>query len=93
MRTSHASRSMSLPLSPAVGIADAEISTPSVEENPELKGTPFKAWIGQTKAKCTSHAARDFFLKLVSILPVHSPVFFPKPLRSFPVLAVANTGS
>ena len=36
---------------------------------------------------------RNYFLELFFTLSVHSPAFFPKPPPSFPVLAVANTGS
>ena len=74
------------------GIADAEIKEPSVE-NQELKGSPLKPGAGQNITMHDSATARDFCLKLISTFPVNSPAFFPKPLLSFPVLAVANTSS
>ena len=71
----------------------AEIQIPSVEENPELKGSPFKAWSRPEKVVHASPTARDFFLELISILPVHSPAFFPNLFRVFLALAVAKTSS
>ena len=50
----------------------------------------FKPRLGQYVAIHATLTARDFFLAISSV-PVHSPVFFQKPLLISPVLAVANT--
>ena len=72
---------------PQWGAADAEIKVPS-GENTELK----RYWpgVGQYIVIHATLTARDFFLAYV-YPSVHSPAFFPKPLPSFPVSAVANT--
>ena len=50
---------------------------------------PLKPGVGQHIAIHATFTAQGFFL--ISTIPVHLPVFFPKPLPIFPVLAVANT--
>ena len=62
---------------PEWGAMDAEIKVPSVE-NTELEGSSFKAGVDQYIA---IHATLTALL--ISVLPVHSPAFFPKPLPSF----------
>ena len=42
-----------------------------------------KPGVGQNRAMRVSSTARDFFLELISTLPVHSPALFPKSLPSF----------
>ena len=54
---------------------------------------PLKPGVGQKKAPHASSTAMDFFLELISTLPVYSLVFFTNLSRVFYVLAVANTGS
>ena len=75
---------MSLVRTPQWGAADAEIEVPS-GENTDLKRSPFEAW----SRSVYSHAGVSSLL--ISVLPVHYPVFFPKPLPIFPALAVAKT--
>ena len=62
--------------------ADAEIKDPSVE-NPELKGSPFKAWSRSRISPCMLRLLPGISSLLISTLPVHSPAFSPKPLPSF----------
>ena len=58
------------------------------------KGFPLKPGVYQNIVIQATPAARDFFLELISILPVHSPAFFPNHSRFFfLVLVVANSGS
>ena len=78
-----------LPVTPQWGAADAEIKVPS-SENTELKRSPFKAWSRSYIAMHATLAPSDFFLAYF----YHSGPFiciFPKPLPTFPVLALANT--
>ena len=61
------------------GTAVAEIKVSSVE-SPELTNVlPLKPGGGQNIAKLASPTARNFFLVLISILPVHSPFIPPPP--------------
>ena len=57
-----------------------------------LNVLPLKPGAGQYIAMHTTFTARNFFLGLISTLPVHSPAFFQNLSLVFPVLAVANTG-
>ena len=60
---------------------------------PRAQRFSLKPEVGQKTAMHASPTARDFFLELISTLPIHSPAFFPQNFsRVFPVLAVANTG-
>ena len=52
-----------------------------------------KPGVGQNRSMRVSSTARDFFLKLISTLPVHSTAFFQNLSQVFPVLSVANMGS
>ena len=52
-----------------------------------------KPGVGLNTAKHASFTARDFFLQLISTLPVHSTAFFQNLSQVFPVLSVANMGS
>ena len=80
-------------LSPQWATADAEIRDPSFE-NPELKGSPFKAW-------SRSEYSHAFFTYCQGFLPylflpfrsIHLHFFQNLSQIFFPVLAVANTGS
>ena len=77
-------------MTPQWGAADAEIKVPS-GENTELKRSPCKA-LSRSVYSHTCYAYCQGFLPcLFFTLPVHSPALFPKPLPTFPVLAVANT--
>ena len=74
---------------PQWGAADAEIKA-HLMRTQSLKVLPLKPGVGQFIAMHAVLTARDFFL--ANFYPsVHSPAFFPKPLPSFPVSAVANT--
>ena len=57
-----------------------------------LKVLPSTPGVGQYIAIHATLTARDFFLANFYSF-VQSPAFFPKPLLSFSMLAVANTGS
>ena len=78
-------------LIPQWGAADAEIKVPS-GENTELKRSPFKVGVGQYIAIHATLTARGFFL---AYFYPYGPFtcIFQKTFPSFPVLAVANTGS
>ena len=51
-------------------------------ENTELKRSPFTAWSRSVYSRLLRLLPGISSL-LISILPVHSPVFFPKPLPIF----------
>ena len=71
---------------PQWGAADAEIEV-SFGENTELKRSPFIAWSRSVYLTQTQTYVLRLLLGisslLISTLPVHSPAFFPKPLRIF----------
>ena len=86
---------------PAVGTADAEFEPPPPPPppprlNPELSEVfPLTAGAGQNIATYASHTARNFFLVLISIFPVHSASFFSKssPYLSTALALIANAVS
>ena len=51
-------------------------------QNPELKGSPFKAW-NRSEYSHVCFTYCQGFLLLIPTLPIHSPAFFPKPLPFF----------
>ena len=57
------------------------------------KVLPLKPGVGQTIVMHASPTVKDFFLKLISALLVHSPAFLQTFSEFFLVLAVANTDS
>ena len=67
-------------LAPQWGAADAEIKSHLVRTQ-SLNVLPLKPGVGQSIAMHVMLTARDFLL--ISTLPVHSPVFFPRPLPIF----------
>ena len=73
-------------------------SVPTIEdppvENPKLKGSPFKAWSRSVHSPaCYAYCRRLLLSSFLSFRSIHLHFFPPKPLPSFPVLAVVNTGS
>ena len=75
------------------GTVDAEIKDPSVE-NPELKGSPFKAWSrSEYSHACFTHC--QGFLPWTNFYPPgpFTCIFSKTSPEFFPALAVANTGS
>ena len=65
-------------LSPQWGTADAEIKSLYVEGNPELKGSPFKAWRRSVQSHACYACCQGFLTGSFSTLLVHSPAFFSK---------------
>ena len=83
--------------SPQLGTADAEIKIPSVEENPELKGSSLEAWSRSVYNHACYASCRGFILAnfypsgpFVCIFSKTFPVFFLCWLWLTPVLAWAR---
>ena len=68
-----------------------KLRAPSVE-NPELKGSPFKAWSRPIYSHACFTNCQGFLADLYPPGPF-TCIFSPNLSRVFPVLAVANTGS
>ena len=69
------------------GAEDAKIIAPS-DENTGLKGSPFQTWSMSTGIlPCMQRLLPGISSLLISILLVHSPAFFPKPLLSFSLVS------
>ena len=66
----------------AAGTADAEMT--HVLRTQSSKDFPLKPGVGHNTAMHASPTARNFFLELISTLPVHSPAICPKPLPCHP---------
>ena len=62
------------------------------DENTELKGSPFKAGVGQYIAMLATLTARDFFLADFYPSGPFTCIFSKSSSDFFPVLAVASTG-
>ena len=68
---------------PELGTGDAEIKVPYVENPDLINALPLKPGVGQNIVMCASATAKNFFLVIVSTLPVHSQSFVPNPLPNF----------
>ena len=82
----------SLESPPQWGAADAEIKVPS-GENTELERSPFKAWSRSVHCHACYAYCQEFVFPANFYPSGPFTCIFSKFLPTFPVLAVANTGS